>query len=406
VKPVKVLQLISSGGYYGAENMLLNLCASQAEAGCQNSLLLFYNVHTPNVEFYERARRHGISVRMVHCKGRADWRAVQQIEEYIREDAVDVVHTHGYKADLYGFLAAWRANKPVVATCHNWVGGTSALGIYNHLDRLALKRFDALAAVSDEVAQRLLDSGVSAAKIKTIANGIDVASFEHGSPLPALSFASGKVIGMVARLDLQKGFEYLLRAARELCTTFRGLKVLIVGEGPDRKAIEGMVQEYGLQDNVILAGQQSDMPAVYAAMDIFVLPSMNEGLPMTILEAMAASKAVVATRVGAIPKVINDGENGLLVNPRDTDGLRNAIASLLADPDKSRRMGEKAHAWVSRNYTSDAMALKYRQLYETVLGRPELAIVPPQNLDAHLPDVGLSEDRLRDDHSNVDARGA
>jgi glycosyltransferase involved in cell wall biosynthesis len=391
VKQVKVLQLISSGGYYGAENMLLNLCASQEKAGCQNSLLLFYNVHTPNVEFYERARRHGISVRMVHCKGRADWRAVRQIEEYIREDAVDVVHTHGYKADLYGFLAAWRSNKPVVATCHNWVGGTTALGIYNHLDRMALKRFDALAAVSDEVAQRLLDSGVPTGKIKTIANGIDVQSFEHGRPLPALSATGGKVVGLVARLDLQKGFEYLLRAVRELCNIFYGLKVVIVGEGPDRKAIESMVLEYGLQGNVILAGQQSDMPGVYAAMDIFVLPSLNEGLPMTILEAMAASKPVIATRVGAIPKVIDDGENGLLVDPRDVDGLRNAIANLLSDPERCRRMGEKAHDWVRRNYTSEAMALKYRQLYDEVLGRTELAIVPPQNLE---------------NHSNIDARRA
>lgn len=391
MKQVKVLQLISSGGYYGAENMLLNLCASQEKAGCQNSLLLFYNVHTPNVEFYERARRHGISVRMVHCKGRADWRAVRQIEEYIREDVVDVVHTHGYKADLYGFLAAWRSNKPVVATCHNWVGGTTALGIYNHLDRMALKRFDALAAVSDEVAQRLLDSGVPTDKIKTIANGIDVQSFENGRPLPVLSATGGKVVGLVARLDLQKGFEYLLRAVRELCNIFYGLKVVIVGEGPDRKAIEGMVQEYGLQGNVILAGQQSDMPGVYAAMDIFVLPSLNEGLPMTILEAMAASKPVIASRVGAIPKVIDDGENGLLVDPRDVDGLRNAIASLLSDSARCRHMGEKAHDWVRRNYTSEAMALKYRQMYDEVLGRTELAIVPPQNLE---------------NQSNIDARRA
>jgi len=155
MKRVKVLQLISSGGYYGAENMLLNLCASQQEAGCENSLLLFYNVHAPNIEFYERARRSGISVRMVHCQGRADWRAVRQIEEYIQQDGINLLHTHGYKADLYGYVAARRSNKPIVATCHNWVGGTAALGIYNRLDRLALKRFNSLAAVSEPVAQCL-----------------------------------------------------------------------------------------------------------------------------------------------------------------------------------------------------------------------------------------------------------
>lgn len=379
MKRVKVLQLISSGGYYGAENMLLNLCASQDAAGCENSLALFYNVHVPNVEFFERARRRGISVRMVHCKGRVDLSTIRQIEEIIQEDGIDIIHAHGYKADLYGFAAAWRAGKPIVATCHNWVGGTAALGIYNHLDRMVLKRFAALAAVSDTVAQRLIDSGVSSARVKTIANGIDVQAFEQGEPLPELHMPDNKVIGMVARLDLQKGFEYLLRAVRELRGNFPDLKVAIVGDGPDRAAIESMIAEFGLQTNVMLAGQQSNMPGVYAAINIFVLPSLNEGLPMTILEAMAASKPVVATKVGAIPKVIQHGENGLLVEPKDVDGLRDALASLLADSELCRRTGAKAHEWVSRNYTSDAMAVKYRQFYDEVLGKPSLAVVPSQH---------------------------
>lgn len=378
---VKVLQLISSGGYYGAENMLLNLCASQQKTGCQNSLMIFYNVHAPNVELYERARRRGLSVRMVHCQGRADWRAVRQIEECIQEDGIQLIHTHGYKADLYGYVAARRSGKPIVATCHNWLGGTAALGIYNHLDRMALKRFHGLAAVSDSVAQRLLASGVSAKKIRTIANGIDVQTFERARPLQAFNLDGSKVVGMVARLDLKKGFEYLLRAANELRGSFPELKVVIVGEGPDRSEIEGMIQRLGLQSSVILAGQRSDMPAVYAAMDVFVLPSLNEGLPMTILEAMAASKPVIATRVGAIPKVIQDGETGLLVDPGDSDGLRNALARLLTDSGLCSRLGAEGHDWVSRNYTSEAMALKYRQMYDDVLGTSAIATVPAPTMD-------------------------
>jgi len=390
MRRVKALQLISSGGYYGAENMLLNLCASQEQSGCQNSLLIFYNVHVPNVEFYERARRRGISVRMVHCNGRADWRAVRQIEEYIQEDSVDLVHTHGYKADLYGYLAAWRCHKPMVATCHNWVGGTAALGIYNHLDRMVLKKFNALAAVSDAVAQRLRAFGVPAEKIKIIPNGIDVPAFERAEPLPLLKSEGNTVVGVVARLDMQKGFEYLLRAARGLCTMFPDLKIVIAGEGPDRTVIEDMIRQYELQSSIILAGQQSNMPGVYAAMDIFVLPSLNEGLPMTVLEAMAASKPVLATRVGAIPSVIKDGENGLLVAPKDFEGLRNAIASLLSDPERRRRLGDQAHAWVSQNYTSEAMALKYHDMYEEVLGKPASSSIYAGHMD----------------HSHVDARGA
>jgi glycosyltransferase involved in cell wall biosynthesis len=378
---VKVLQLISSGGYYGAENMLLNLCASQQKAGCENSLMLFYNVHAPNVEFYERARRRGLGVRMVHCRGRADWRAIRQIEECIQEDGIELLHTHGYKADLYGYVAARRSGKPIVATCHNWVGGTAALGIYNHLDRMALKRFRGLAAVSDSVAQRLLNSGVAAPKIRTLAIGIDVEPFEHALPSPALNFDGNKVNGMVARLDLQKGFECLLRAAHQLCGIFPALKVVIAGEGPDRQAIENMIQRFGLQSSVSLAGHHSDMPGIYAAIDIFVLPSLNEGLPMTILEAMAASKPVIATRVGAIPSVINAGETGLLVDPGDADGLRDALARLLSDSDLCQRLGAAGHDWVRRNYTSEAMAMKYRQMYGEVLGVPAIAPVPTRTMD-------------------------
>jgi len=271
-RELKVLQLISSGGYYGAENMLLNLCASQEAAGCRNSLLLFYNVHVPNVEFYERARRRGISVRMVHCRGRADWRAVREIKQYIAEDGIDLVHTHGYKADLYGYFAALGAEKPVVATCHNWLGGTAALRIYNRLDRMALKRFSAVAAVSDGVRDWLLNSGIREDKIKVIANGIDVEAFARGHVLPELRGADLKIIGVVARLDLEKGFQFLLDAVRELAAQFPSFKVVLVGEGPDRGAIEQMIEQKGLRDKVMLAGERSDMANVYASMDIFVLP--------------------------------------------------------------------------------------------------------------------------------------
>jgi glycosyltransferase involved in cell wall biosynthesis len=227
-------------------------------------------------------------------------------------------------------------------------------------------------------------------KIKTIANGIDVTAFERAQPLPLLKDEGSIVVGVVARLDLQKGFEYLLRAARELCKMFPDLKIVIAGEGPDRNRIEEMIQQYGLQSSVVLAGQQSNMPAVYAAMDIFVLPSLNEGLPMTVLEAMAASKPVIATRVGAIPSVIRDGENGLLVAPKDSEGLRNAVASLLNDPERRRQLGDQAHAWVSQNYTSEAMALKYREMYEGVLWKPAPSAISAQQVD----------------HSNINARGA
>lgn len=366
---MRVLQLISSGGYYGAENMLFNLAQSQKSLGCDPRLLLFYNVHQPNVALYERARRVDLNVRMLRCEGRADLRAIREIREYIRTEDIDVIHTHGYKADLYGYLAARTESRPIVATCHNWVGGTAALGIYNRLDRMALRNFSGVATVSDAVAAQLLEAGIEKTRIHTIANGIDVDRFVGAEParFGMASDPSARTIGIVARLDWQKGFEYLLEAFSGLTSAHPDAQLVIIGEGPDQPAIAAMVDRLQLTSKVVFAGGRGDMPNVYAACDIFVLPSLNEGLPMTVLEAMAASRPVIATNVGAIPTVVRHGETGWLVEPRDVAGLRKALDLLLRDPALRGRLASKGHDWVRRNFTSDGMAMNYLRMYESVL---------------------------------------
>lgn len=366
---MRVLQLISSGGYYGAENMLFNLAQSQKSLGCDPRLLLFYNVHQPNVALYERARRVDLNVRMLRCEGRADLRAIREIREYIRTEDIDVIHTHGYKADLYGYLAARTESRPIVATCHNWVGGTAALGIYNRLDRMALRNFSGVATVSDAVAAQLLEAGIEKTRIHTIANGIDVDRFVGAEParFGMAPDPSARTIGIVARLDWQKGFEYLLEAFSGLTSAHPDAQLVIIGEGPDQPAIAAMVDRLQLTSKVVFAGGRGDMPNVYAACDIFVLPSLNEGLPMTVLEAMAASRPVIATNVGAIPTVVRHGETGWLVEPRDVAGLRKALDLLLRDPALRGRLASKGHDWVRRNFTSDGMAMNYLRMYESVL---------------------------------------
>jgi len=146
-----------------------------------------------------------------------------------------------------------------------------------------------------------------------------------------------------------------------------------VGEGPDEPAITSIVDRLDLRSRTIFAGQRGDMPNVYAACDIFVLPSLNEGLPMTVLEAMAAARPVIASNVGAIPTVVRNGETGLLVEPRDVAGLKAALDLLLGDPALSSRLASNGHDWVRRNFTSDGMAASYQRMYETVLAGKSLA---------------------------------
>ncbi len=368
---MKVLQLISSIGFYGAENMLLNLIANDERTLSQNLLCVIHNSQQPNEDLYHRALERGVKAELIRCQGRADWQCLRDIRRLARAHSIDLIHTHGYKGNLYGYVAARREGKPIVATCHNWLAGGAALAAYNFLDRIVLRRFDAVSAVSQAIADRLLSLGVRRERITVIPNGIDVRSFavEAQSYPPAVQKREEQVIGMVARLDLQKGFEYLLRSMGTLRSSFPRARLLIVGEGPDRAGIEGMVSRQGLGGVVTLAGRQTDMPGVYAGIDIFVLPSLNEGLPMTLLEAMAASKPVIATRVGAVPAVITDDQTGLLIEPGDEAGLTNALSRLLADPQLCRRLGQKARAHVEQHYSAAAMIQKYRALYHEVLAR-------------------------------------
>ena len=132
--------------------MLLNLIGEEEAAGSQNFLGVFDNRHQPNTELYDRAKQRGLKAELVPCHGRIDRRGVREIRRLVRTHDVDIIHTHGYKADLYGYIAARREGKPVVATCHNWLTGGAMLAAYNFLDRIALKRFDAVSAVSPKIA--------------------------------------------------------------------------------------------------------------------------------------------------------------------------------------------------------------------------------------------------------------
>jgi glycosyltransferase involved in cell wall biosynthesis len=368
---MRVLQLISSGGYYGAENMLLSLVSHDPQTIADNVLAVFDNRHQQNLDIYRRALKKGVNTELIACQGRLDRGAVREIRRLVRDRGIDVIHTHGYKADIYGYVAARNEGTPLVATCHNWLAGGAALAAYNFFDRMVLKRFDSVCAVSPPIAEKLLSLGLRRERVSVIPNGIDVHAFVANARAGREADHAGpkQVIGIVARLDLQKGFEYLLRAVATLRSSFAGLRLMIVGEGPDRTAIEQMVRRHNLGDVVIMAGQQTDMRAVYAEIDIFVLPSLNEGLPMTLLEAMAAGKPIVATRVGAIGTVITDQETGLLIAPADEAGLTDALRRLLTDAELRLRLGRNAREHVQQNFTAAAMVQKYRAVYEEVLMR-------------------------------------
>ncbi len=345
---MRVLHLISSSGVYGAEKMVVGLCEALPAHGVQPVLEVFDNAHSRNVEVADYALTFGVPVRLLPCGGRFDLGAVRRLRRDIRRARADLVHAHGYKANLYGFLAT-RGGVAFVATNHRFDTGP-----LNRFDKPILRRADAVFAVSDE-ARDSLRTVYGVADATTIPNGVDPRPFATAVPSLALP---RPVVGMVARLAPEKApGDYLAVAADLPDTTF-----VVVGDGPLREQLQ-----HQATGNVHFLGFRDDMADVYASLDVLVQPSYREGMPMTILEAMAAGVPVVATRVGAAADVIDDGHTGKLVDAGDVPALTTAVRSLLADDAGRNAMGEAAREAVREHFTVDRMAARYAEAYRQVL---------------------------------------
>jgi glycosyltransferase involved in cell wall biosynthesis len=366
---MRIFHVISSGGMYGAEHVLLNLCRSLRKLDCDVTVGVFRNATNPHTEIGDRLTAENIEVVEIPCAGRVDWAAIKKTRHLMRQVQTDVVHSHGYKGDIYSYLATRFASIPLVATAHNWTGESELPPIYNKLDRVVLRRFSAVAAVSDGVAQVLDGSGVAAKKIIRIANGIDLTPYEEAIPAARreLHDSNAPIVGLVGRLVQEKGCFEFVRAAAQVLPTFPEARFLLVGEGPERDSLEQLARDLQIDKSVVFAGHRNDMPSVYASLAICVLPSFEEGMPMTLMEAMAAGRSVIATPVGQIPAMVDQETNGLLVNPGNVGELSSAMMRLLGDVVLRQRMGENGREKAQRLFSADSMARAYLNLYRHVL---------------------------------------
>ncbi len=379
---MRVLQLISSSGFYGADNVLIELVKELLYTDFVPIIGVFKNVHNPHLEVAEVADRHGLSVVIFPCNGKLDPKTILLIRKYFQKQRIDIIHTHGYKSNLYALASSAGKSIPKICTCHNWLGDDPKMRFYAWLDKLMLKRFDAVVAVSGSVRREILNQCPMSEKVATIFNGINIQEFNRQKKLHDIRKELRidkhcKIIGTVGRLSEEKGHSHLLHAAQDVFKEHPDVVFLFVGDGPLRQKLEekafqlastALPKGQNGQGPFVFTGVRSDLPAIYSIMDIFVLPSLTEGLPMVLLEAMASHKPVVATKVGAIPSVIEHGLSGLLVQPGDVGALAHAINDFLSDASKAKRLANSAFETVKKRFSSKIMAEKYVELYQDVLG--------------------------------------
>jgi len=362
--PLRILHLISSNGMFGAEQILLILCRELNKDGIESVAGVLHNQHNPHLEVAFKAKDEGIPYKIFDCIGRVDLKTVWRISQYIKDSKTDIIHTHNYKSNLIGLLAARLARIKIIATAHGFTDMNRKVSFYEMLDKFILRLFfNKVVCVSPSVLPKLPRH-----KKTVIPNGIDLNKFKPDDYLreamrrqfPAADHEI--VIGTVGRFSKEKNQLLLLKAVFPLMRAHK-IKVVLVGDGDTLNTLTRYVSDRHLEDRVIFTGILQDPSRIYQGLDIFVLPSLTEGVPLTVLEAMASEVAVVATRVGGIPGIIRHAENGLLVNSQDRDALQSALDKLICDTDERRRLARAGREFVREHYAIDTMTRAYRATY-------------------------------------------
>lgn len=298
---------------------------------------------------------------------------VRGLYRVMKERNIHVVRAHKYSASLYGRIAAWLARVPVVITS---VHGNyhKDLRFERKIANRSLSRVtDRIVAMSESIrADIIKNDRIDPAKILVIRNGVDTSLF---SPVATFHNVRGDfrvkdddmLIGFVGRLVPAKGLEYLLDALAGVRREFANVKLLVVGKGQLLDTLKDRAIEKGLQGHIFFAGERRDIVDILASIDIFIIPSVAEGLPNALLEAMSMAKPVIVTKAGGMPEIIKDGTNGLVVPVGDASALDGAIRKLMGDRDMAKGMGGAAREFIEKSFSIKAVARIWQDLYLSLL---------------------------------------
>jgi glycosyltransferase involved in cell wall biosynthesis len=363
--PVRVVEILATGTNGGAQEHVFSLLSRLDRGRYEPTVISLSDGSTQR-----RIARLGIPVQVIDEPD--DAIATGAVATLLADIRPEVVHNHMYRAELVGTRAALaiaEAGRPrpfVVGTVHS-------SRVRSPEDREMLRaltpRMDHLVAVSRAIEQKIAEERPSDIPVSLIYNGVDLVRYDRTDPCCTLREEYGlpeavQIVGVVARLEHEKGHPTLLDAWPRVVRRVPNARLLVVGEGSRREELEAQAAALGIAEWVVFTGRRDDVPAVTAALDVAVLPSYREAQGLTILEAMALSRPVVASAVGGIPEMIEDGRTGLLVPPHDPEALAAAIIRLLTDHAYADMLARGGHDLVHERFCVELMVAAIEDIYD------------------------------------------
>jgi glycosyltransferase involved in cell wall biosynthesis len=355
-----VLLLVTTFDVGGAERVLVELAAGLRARGYR---VLAVCLQRRSGSIGRELEDAGATVFDLRMRGKWDLRVLWKLVAMLRAKQIDVLYTFLYHASVLGRIAGKLAGTPVILSSQQTMVWQPALGrLANRLTAAACTR---VVAVSDSVADYLVDTvGVRRDRVVTIPNSVDTSSFS-----PTRTESSEPVAGMIARLTPEKDHQTLIAAFAEVRNRWRQARLVFAGEGPERPSIEHAIHNTGIADAVTLLGHVDDVRPVLAQLSVYVQSTHVEGMPVAVLEAMAAGLPVIATRVGGNTDAVVDGRTGLLVPPNDVGAMAEALDSLFSDPDRRAEMGAEGQKRVAAAFSTQAMVAATDALMRSLLKR-------------------------------------
>lgn len=372
--PRRVLDLRDSPWVDGPGRTILDT-ASMADPGRYRIVIgAFSGARHGEHAYLAEAVRRQLSTYPIPERRALDPEVLRQIMAWCRDNAVDIIHTHDFRSDLYGLAAARRLGIPAVSTCHGWIANDLKGRLYTRVDKFLLRFFDRVIAVSARMRDQLIASGVAAGRIDVVRNALVVENYrpERGDPAvrAELGIPTGHAaVASIGRLSPEKRQDLFLRAAARISRDFPETVFMLIGIGPEETSLKTLTAELGIADKVIFAGYRGDMQRIYNGLDLVVQSSSTEGMPNVVLEALLMRVPVVATDVGGTAEILTHETSGLLIPPNDLDALVAGIRRVLSGPEALARWIEEGERQVRANFSHTQRVNRIMASYDAALSR-------------------------------------